>query len=210
MQRIIPRSSAQTEIVVENSRFIAAVGPVFDVDEARKFIDSVREAYPDASHHVSAFIIGHGAAVVMHCGDDGEPSGTAGRPALAVLQGSGFGDIAVVVARYFGGRKLGTGGLVRAYSSAVKKVLELTPKAEKVATTTLMTVIPYALFERVRLLAVECDGLIIDEAFAADVTMSVRLREEYEAMFTQRIIDLSRGEGKVIMVGKDKNTIMPL
>ena len=97
-----------------------------------------------------AFLIGFGNSVTAHCNDDGEPSGTAGRPILAVLQGSGLGDIAVVVTRYFGGTKLGTGGLVRAYSDATKAVLAILPRAEKVPTTQCMLALPYNLLERVR------------------------------------------------------------
>ena len=105
-----------------------------------------------AIRNVPAFLVGFGQSVIAHCSDDGEPSGTAGRPALAVLQGSGLGDIGVVVTRYFGGTKLGTGGLVRAYTDAVKAVLEILPLAEKVPTHTVMLVIPYALYEQVKII----------------------------------------------------------
>ena len=120
---LIPAQETRIEIIVVNSRFIATAAPVFSVDEAKAFIAKVREEFADASHNVPTYLIGHGASVIAHCSDDGEPSGTAGRPALAVLRGSGLGDVAVVVTRYFGGTKLGTGGLVRAYGDAVREVL---------------------------------------------------------------------------------------
>lgn len=149
----IPARETRAELSVVNSRFIASAGPVFSVEEARSFIAKIRTEFADATHHVPAFIIGYGASITEHCSDDGEPSGTAGRPALAVLQGSGLGDIAVVVTRYFGGTKLGTGGLVRAYTDAVKTVLAVLPLAMKIPTHLVMTSLPYKYFERARMLA---------------------------------------------------------
>jgi uncharacterized YigZ family protein len=111
---LIPAKETRVELIVVNSRFIATVAPVFTVDEAKAFVARIKHEFADASHNVSVYLVGHGASVTAHCTDDGEPAGTAGRPALAVLQGSGLGDVAVVVTRSFGGTKLGTGGLVRA------------------------------------------------------------------------------------------------
>ena len=138
----IPAEETRTEIQVLNSRFIATAAPVLSVDEAKAFVARIRQEFADASHNVPAYLVGYGASVVAHCTDDGEPSGTAGRPALAVLRGSGLGDVAVVVTRYFGGTKLGTGGLVRAYSDAVRAVLEVLPRAEKVPTHTVLVAAP--------------------------------------------------------------------
>jgi putative IMPACT (imprinted ancient) family translation regulator len=87
---LIPAQETRIEIKVLNSRFIATAAPVFSVDEAKGFIARVKSEFADASHNVPAYLIGHGATIVAHCHDDGEPSGTAGRPALAVLQGSGL------------------------------------------------------------------------------------------------------------------------
>ena len=97
-----------------NSRFIATLAPVFSPEEARTFIAHIKKEFADASHNVPAYIIGGGNTVTEFCSDDGEPSGTSGKPALAVLRGSGLGDVAVVITRYFGGTLLGTGGLVKA------------------------------------------------------------------------------------------------
>ncbi len=93
---LVPAREARTELKVVNSRFIASAAPAFSVEEAKVFIARVRKEFSDASHNVPAYIIGHGSSTISHCNDDGEPSGTAGRPALAVLQGSGLGDIVVV------------------------------------------------------------------------------------------------------------------
>ena len=115
---------AEAEIVEKKSRFIATIEPVNSEAEAVSFIERMKKKYWDAKHNCSAFVIGE-KAELTRCSDDGEPSGTAGRPMLEVLLGSEVRNIAVVVTRYFGGVLLGTGGLVRAYQSAVKEALEL-------------------------------------------------------------------------------------
>lgn len=206
----IPAGESRAEIRVSNSRFIATLAPVFSVEEARAFIARIREEFADATHNVPAYVVGHGAAVIAHCNDDGEPAGTAGRPALAVLQGSGLGDAALVVTRYFGGAKLGTGGLVRAYGDAARAVLEQAPLAEKVATQTLMIAVPYALFEQVRLLTSAHRGQILDEEFAADVTVTARFVREEVAGFQAALLELSNGSLEAEVVASDEATIMPL
>ena len=110
------------EIVEKKSRFIATVRKVESEGEAVAFIEEMKKKYWDARHNCSAFVIGR-RAELTRCSDDGEPSGTAGRPMLEVLLGEGIRNVAVVVTRYFGGTLLGTGGLVRAYTQAVKEGL---------------------------------------------------------------------------------------
>ena len=207
---LIPAEQARTEMVVLNSRFIATAAPVFNVDEARVFIHKIKTEFGDANHNVPAYLIGQGASVTAHCSDDGEPSGTAGRPALAVLQGSGLGDIAVVVTRYFGGTKLGTGGLVRAYTEAVKAVLAILPRAEKVSTYRVKMVLPYADFEQVRLLVREYAGQILDQSFEADVTLSIRLLTERFEGFQTALREFSRGSLQAEIMDANPETIMPL
>ncbi len=206
----IPASEARVEIEVMNSRFIATAAPVFSVEEARDFLARIRAEFPDATHHVPAYVVGHGASVIAHCGDDGEPAGTAGRPALAVLQGSGLGDVAVVVTRYFGGAKLGTGGLVRAYGDAVRAVLEALPRAQKVPTQTLLVVAPYALFERLRLAVAAHGGQILDEAFAAEVSVTARFPVERASGFQDEVQELSGGRVLAQVVASEEATIVPL
>ncbi|MGN1147540.1 MAG: YigZ family protein [Lachnospiraceae bacterium] len=110
------------EIVEKKSRFIATVAKAESEEEAASFIEAMKKKYWDARHNCSAFVIGS-RGELMRCSDDGEPSGTAGRPMLEVLLGEGIRNVAVVVTRYFGGTLLGTGGLVRAYTQAVKEGL---------------------------------------------------------------------------------------
>src|SRR5690606_32743118 len=166
--------------------------------------------FADATHNVPAYLVGHGPAVIAHCNDDGEPSGTAGRPALAVLQGSGLGDIAVVVTRYFGGTKLGTGGLVRAYGDAVKAVLEVLPHAQKVATHTVLVEVPYNLFERLRLLVEAHHGEILDETFGAEVLVTIRFAVEHLPPFQDALSELSNGAITAEIVETNEETVMPI
>ena len=118
------------EIVEKKSRFIANIRPVETEEEAVAFIEETRKRYWDARHNCYAYICGEGGRM-MKCSDDGEPSQTAGRPMLDVLLGEGICGVCAVVTRYFGGTLLGTGGLVRAYSQAVKEGLKACVILEK-------------------------------------------------------------------------------
>jgi uncharacterized YigZ family protein len=206
----IPAAETRVEIKVKNSRFIATAAPVFSVDEAKAFVGRVKAEFAGASHNVPAYQVGFGAAVTAHCSDDGEPSGTAGRPALAVVQGSGLGDIAVVVTRYFGGTKLGTGGLVRAYGDAVKAVLEQLPRAEKVPTHTVLITIPYSYVERIRLLVAEHNGRLLEEEFAADVNVLAQFTTQRFPLFQDALTELSHGSLTAEIVETNEETIMPI
>ena len=115
-------------IEIERSRFIAWVCHAPRIAAFEALLTQARQTYPEASHHCSAFIAGPpGEQTAIGFSDDGEPGGTAGRPMYQVLDGAGIGQIGCVVTRYFGGTKLGTGGLARAYSQAVQKALESLP-----------------------------------------------------------------------------------
>jgi len=206
----IPAREVRTEIEVVNSRFIVTAAPVFTVDEAKAFVARIRAEFADATHNVPAYVVGHGATVIAHCHDDGEPSGTAGRPALAVLSGSGLGDIAVVVTRYFGGTKLGTGGLVRAYGDSVRAILEILPLAEKIPTHTVLLACPYSFFEQVGLLIEAHHGQILDQEFGVDVTLTARLPVEQFSGFQAGLSELSNGELEAILVETNPATIMPI
>ncbi len=205
----VPARETRIELRVSNSRFIATAAPVFDVHEAKAFIARIKEEFPDATHNVAAYLVGHGASVTAHSTDDGEPSGTAGRPALAVLRGSGLGDVAVVVTRYFGGTKLGTGGLVRAYGDAVREVLAALPRAEKTYAYRLALTLPYPLYERVRLAVSTCHGTVIDEEFGADVTLTARFADRHLSDFQALVQELSAGtiQPQIIDAGE---AIVPL
>ena len=199
----VPARETRHETVVLNSRFIATVAPVFNVAQAKAFIARIRAEFADATHNVPAYLVGHGDSVIAHSSDDGEPSGTAGRPALSVLRGSGLGDVAVVVTRYFGGTKLGTGGLVRAYTRAVQDALARTPAAQKILAHTLVLAVPYPLYERVRDLFPAYGGVVTGADFGADVTLRARLPVERLEAVQSALQELSRGtlQAEVVETG---------
>lgn len=209
-QRLIPLEPVQTEILVVNSRFITNLEYAGSVEEARAHLARVRGHHPTATHNVPAFIIGHGNSIVTHCSDDGEPSGTAGRPALAVLQGSGLGNVSVVVTRYFGGTLLGTGGLVRAYGDAVREVLKGVKFAALLPTTTLMFVIPYRLYDQILRLIEAHNGQVLDTAFLEEITVTVRFKDEEVEAFSGQLGNLSAGQVMPIMVEQNPETVFPL
>jgi uncharacterized YigZ family protein len=200
MTYLLPAEEIRREMAVSNSRFIATLAPVVSPDEAKAFIARIREEFADATHNVPAYIIGGGNTITEYCSDDGEPFGTAGRPALSVLHGSGMGDVGVVVTRYFGGTKLGKGGLVKAYTEATQLVARAVPRARRIAVHMVMLVLPYPLLERVRSLVGKCHGEITDEAFTADVTMTIRVPVDELAAFQAALRELSAGrlQGEVI------------
>lgn len=119
----IIKEPGSSEIVVNKSRFIGYLAPVSDAEEAESIITSVRKKYNDARHNCWAYIIMDEKGIFKKCSDDGEPSGTAGRPMMAVLEGASLVNVVCVVTRYFGGVLLGTGGLVRAYTDAAAQAL---------------------------------------------------------------------------------------
>ena len=209
-RRLIPARETRNETRVINSRFIATAGPVFTTNEAKEFITRIKREFAGATHNVPLYLIGHGETVIAHCNDDGEPSGTAGRPALAVLRGSGLGDIAVVVTRYFGGTKLGTGGLVRAYSDAVRQLLALLPLAAKVPTHKVSIVTPYNLFERVRLLVTTHRGELLHQEFGADVIVTARFALGHYPAFQSALQEISNGALTSNIIETDEATIMPI
>ena len=209
-KHIIPASEAQVETKVSNSTFIATAKPTFTVDEAKAFIEDVRNRFSDATHNVPVFIIGHPPSVIEHSSDDGEPAGTAGRPALSVLRGSGLGDIAVVITRYFGGTKLGTGGLVRAYSDAMRSVLAEIPKAVKLATVTAELKISYPLYEPAQRLVEIHAGIILEQVFEIEVTMRIKFRSENFEPFQDDLLQLTNGQLIAQIVQTDPDDIFPL
>jgi uncharacterized YigZ family protein len=206
----IPAREIQTEITVKNSLFIATLSPVFTVNAAKLFIKKVKANYSDASHNVPAFIVGHGASVTAHCNDDGEPAGTAGRPTLAVLQGSNLGDAALVITRYFGGTKLGKGGLVRAYSDAARSVLSIAPLAERLPTHVLLIVIPYNLYNQFKILIQRYHGKIESEIFTNEISINCRIMVEFYQEFQDSLKEMSHGKIRAKFVETDPATIVPL
>lgn len=190
---LVPAEEIRREHVVVNSRFIATLAPVTNAEEARDFIERIRKEFVKASHNVPAYIIGGGNTINDYCSDDGEPSGTAGRPALAVLHGSELGDVAVVVTRYFGGTLLGKGGLVKAYTESTQMVVNAVRRARRQQVYVAMLALPYNLLERIRILVEAHHGEILEESFAADVTLTLRIPVETMDRFQSDMGELSAG-----------------
>lgn len=197
----VPSAETSIELRERNSRFLGVCAAVATVDAARAFLDEVRRRHADASHHVYAFAVGHGATVTHGMSDDGEPSGTAGRPVLAVVRGSGLGDVIVVVVRWFGGTKLGTGGLVRAYTAAAQQVLAVTPTANKVDTRDLVVRLPYARFDACReaLRRAGEDVEVVDECFGEDARLTLRGAAEALDEALRQLTDLTAGRVEVLV-----------
>ena len=205
----IPLHEIRREQVVVNSRFIATLAPVFSIEEARAFLARIKKEFADASHNVPAYIIGGGNTVTEYFSDDGEPSGTAGKPALAVLRGSGLGDVAVVITRYFGGTLLGTGGLVKAYTESTQMVVAAVEHGRRVPVHVALVAIPYHLLERVRLLVSRQQGEILDEEFAIDITITLQLPVDLFEAFQNELRELSAGRLKAEVI-ESKETVIPL
>ncbi len=189
----IPKKTERVEFRVSNSRFYGTVGRADTVEDAKAFIQGVRDEMPDASHHVYAFKVGYGASVTEGMSDDGEPSGTAGPPALAVVRGADIGDIVLVITRYFGGTKLGTGGLVHAYGQTAREAIAALKTEEKISRKIIGFETPYNLYERVKRLIDEYEAEIEDEDFAAEVTLTIRIPEDNLEGFSATLLDLSAG-----------------
>lgn len=192
---LIPEKSTQFEQVIKKSRFIACIGHAPDPQAAHLFIDSIRSIYPDARHVCWAFLAGEpNNTTNVSCSDDGEPAGTAGKPMLNVLQHSDVGEIVAVVVRYFGGVKLGTGGLARAYSGSVSEALRNTPTCLQVDYMPVKLNLSYALEDATRHLLGQFSVEITDTAYAETLTIDCLCPRDQWPMLKQRLADTGRGQ----------------
>jgi uncharacterized YigZ family protein len=205
----VPLTEIRREHVVVNSKFIATLAPAFSIDEARAFMARIKKEFADASHNVPVYIIGGGNTVTEYFSDDGEPSGTSGKSALAVLRGSGLGDVALVITRYFGGTLLGTGGLVKAYTESAQLVVNAVGRGQRVPVHIAMLAIPYNLLERLRLLATHHHSEILGEDFAGDITLTIQIPLSEFGPFQLGLRELSAGKLQAEVI-ETKETIVPL
>jgi len=178
--------------MVKNSRFLADLVSVSDADAAREFWRSQKLRYDNGGHIVYAFITGP-QREIMGCSDDGEPSGTAGRPTLEVLKGSGLTNVILTTARWFGGTKLGTGGLVRAYTEIAQSVAALAQSTELVAMRRVALQCPYNCYELLRRQLDALEFEVVSEEFASDVAVTGRVRLEKCAELEKIAAELSNG-----------------
>lgn len=189
----VPAGTARSETTVKRSRFLAEGWSVSSRDDVTQIVARLRAEHADANHVVYAFVIGDSRSELLGMSDDGEPHGTAGRPVLEVLKGSGVTDCLVTVVRYFGGTKLGTGGLVHAYSDAARDCLGILPTREKRDLRSATIRCPYEIHRQIRTLLDENDAVIVDEDFASAVTMRCEIEAGSEGTIQERLNDVSRG-----------------
>jgi YigZ family protein len=179
------------EYVVEKSRFITTVYPCSTEEEAQAFIGRINKEFWDAHHNCTAFALGP-KQEQQRSSDNGEPSGTAGKPMLEVLKKTGITNIAVVVTRYFGGIKLGAGGLIRAYSHSVAETLSLAPKELHTIRTELQTTIDYALYGAVERHLQDAQ-LHYEASFGEQITLTILVAPNDVERIQKELQDMSHG-----------------
>jgi len=194
----IPAGRFRCEIEVERSRVLTTVTEATTPEAAQQFVAEMKAEFPDANHNCWAYLVGPpGSTDRIGLSDDGEPHGCAGRPMLTCLQHGDIGDVAVVVTRYFGGIKLGKGGMVKAYTAAVQAALEQMPRGLRIDWQELTATLDYAQvtpFERV---LNDCEVEVLDKQFSDRVSYRLRLPREREEAFVKMFNDLTAGRGIV-------------
>ena len=193
------------EIVEKKSRFIANIKSVETVEEAQVYIEEMKKKYWDASHNCSAFSVGT-EQVTTRCSDDGEPSGTAGKPILEVISGSGIHNIVVVVTRYFGGTLLGTGGLVRAYTDATRAGIENSDIVEKIPGRRVDIAMDYTDLGKLQYLLAQNEVLTEDTEYTDKVIIHALFPESDKEMLKKKITEATSGrvmtqEGEEVYFG---------
>lgn len=185
------------EITEKKSRFIATVLPVSEEEEAIAFVEAMKKKYWDATHNCSAYVIGEHYEI-QRCSDDGEPSGTAGKPMLDILLGENLHNTAVVVTRYFGGTLLGTGGLVRAYSGAVKEGLASSIIITRKRGIKLRLETDYAGLGKIQYIFGEKNIQILDTEYTDKVVMDALVPEEQLEKIQEEVTEATAGRAELI------------
>ncbi len=189
----------ETSLLIKRSRFLTHIARAESMDEARTFVEAMRQRHSDATHNCWAFVAGPpGSTARIGASDDGEPHGTAGRPMLTVLLHADVGELCCVVTRWFGGIKLGTGGLVRAYQDCVAQCLETLPVCPKVAFVQLMCEIAYADNDRVRRLLPQHGARVVEDSYTSSITMTIELPEPNKEAFCAALTDLTNGTAEIL------------
>lgn len=179
-----PSAPCQAVYEIKKSQFLAFAYPITSKEQIAFHVKQLKEAYPDARHHCLAYILGN-PNNTTHAGfdDDGEPNGTAGRPILSVLQHKAIGNVLVVVVRYFGGIKLGAGGLTRAYSTATQMVVDKMRLTVFVPKSLIKVTTSFAHEAQIRYLVGQAGGEIVSTDYGQNVLMSVQMDSEKVAPF---------------------------
>jgi len=198
-----PTHIQRFDLEIKNSLFITTVSRTKGREAAKTFLDAIRQRYPDANHHCWAFVAGAPNNVhLWDQSDDGEPKGTAGKPMLNVLQHSNFGETTVVVTRYFGGIKLGAGGLVRAYSQAVQEALSQTEHENIYPRSPVQLVISYPLLGKVEYWLEQSDIEINNKTFSDNIVIDLAVIERTWPEQKQTLTNLC--QGSLTLIESDK------
>lgn len=187
---------ADAEIVEKKSRFIGQIFPIHSEEEAQRIVNEIRKKHYDARHHCFAYVLGE-KNEIERCSDDGEPSGTAGRPMLDLLVGAGVHDALAVVTRYFGGVLLGTGGLVRAYSAATKEALQKCDIREKEAGYRTTILADYVDFGKIQFLAANLGLSEENVEYGEKVSVTYGISEQQIDAFEKEVINKTGGKCKI-------------
>lgn len=196
-------NEAQAEQVIERSRFIAHIRPVESKEEADLFFSDIRKQYKDATHNVPAFVIGD-KSELQWASDDGEPQGTSGAPIVQMLVNEGLTNLAVIVTRYFGGIKLGTGGLVRAYTSSAKLAIDAAGIVEIRDAVSLKISVEYPYFQKLEQLSKQGFFEVEEPEFSDKVSLQIITTPEDEAKVLKLIENNTSGTVSVLEKCVDK------
>lgn len=195
---LVPARVHRVEETIQRSRFHTALAHAPTPEAAHAFVAAERDATPDATHHCWAFVSGPpGSTTRVGMSDDGEPHGTAGRPMLTTLLHADVGEVVAVCTRWYGGVKLGTGGLTRAYSGGVKRALASLPTEEKVERVDVLLTLGYADVDAVQRLLEELDIVVEAEEYGADVRYRCGVPVDDLDELAARVTDLTRGSAIV-------------
>lgn len=204
---LIPQTTLRTQIEVKRSRFIATAAHTPDIEQSNNFIARIKEEFAAANHNCWARVLGApGSTDQAGMSDDGEPQGAAGKPMLTALLHADPGDITVVVSRYFGGIKLGKGGMARAYTDALLHVLERMPLEEKISYTALHIYVEYPQLDMVERILPEYEAGIDARVFGAGIELHLRVPSEQRAALMRRLTELSAGSIKINPAQQDVDT----
>ena len=194
----VPAREHRVEEKIRGSRFITTVARAASAVDAHAFIDRVRAEFDDATHNGWAFVAGPpGSTADVGMSDDGEPRGTAGRPMLEALLHSGVGEIVAVVTRYYGGVKLGKGGLQRAYSGGVQRALESLPTLERVHRSVVWVAVEYSERDPMVRAAKDLDAVVMDEEYGADVRLKLAVPSRLLDDFRHAVAQVTGGKGRI-------------
>ena len=194
----VPAGVGEGESTVRRSRFVARVGRARSRKQALRFVQDAKERLPGAAHYCWAFNAGPpGSTGQVGASDAGEPPGTAGRSMLAYLLRSGVGEVVAVCARYYGGVKLGTGGLARAYSDSAKQALAVCPKKTNVERVTVRVAVPYASVDRVERLWARLGATVREREFGALVRYKVDVPREQRLRLEEDVAGVTAGTGRI-------------